>query len=79
MTVKRDGRPRVGTTSRDTQHGPLVEWMDAELVDDRTAQITAHNLFTRTGDTVTIREARLADLQVDSLSDLSQHWGQSRN
>lgn len=25
------------------------------------------------------RDARLADLQVGSLSDLSQHWGQSRN
>lgn len=56
-------------TSRDTQHGPLVEWMYAELVDDRTVQITAHNLFTRTGDTVTIREAlkfrSLAEIERD--------------
>lgn len=59
-----------GKTSRDTQHGPLVEWMEAELIDDRTVQITAHNLFTRTGDTVTIREALKFRARAEIESDL---------
>ncbi len=42
--------------SRETEHGTLVEWENVELVDDRTVKLTAHNLFTRTGDTVTIQE-----------------------
>lgn len=38
--------------SRDTRHGPLVEWMHVGTDDDRTVSIEAHNLFSRTGDEI---------------------------
>lgn len=40
-------------TSRQTRHGELVEWMDVVCTDDRTVQLSAHNLFTRTGEEAT--------------------------
>lgn len=40
-------------SSRQTRHGELVEWMDVACTNDRTVQLSAHNLFTRTGEEVT--------------------------
>ena len=37
---------------RDTVHGPLVEWMDVEVIDERIVRFDAHNVFSATGDTV---------------------------
>ena len=43
-------------TTRETPHGTLIEWMDVELIDDRTVHLAAHNTFVRSGETVTMVE-----------------------
>ena len=40
-------------SSRDTAHGTLIEWSEVTLVDAQTVELVSHNLFTRTGETVT--------------------------
>lgn len=40
-------------TRRQTPHGVLEEWMDASLLDGRTVELRAHNLFVATSETVT--------------------------
>lgn len=40
-------------TSRETLHGTLVEWSEATVIDAQTVELVAHNLFARTGETVT--------------------------
>lgn len=48
-----------GRTTRDTPHGPLVEWTEAVDITggtddtDSTVRLTAHNVFVETKDTVT--------------------------
>lgn len=37
---------------RDTVHGPLVEWMEVEVIDERIVRFDAHNVFSVAGDTV---------------------------
>jgi len=57
-------------TSRDSPHGTLVEWADVTTVDEHTVELAAHNLFLRSGDTVT-ETVRLAFRpRVDIESDL---------
>lgn len=57
------------STSRDTPHGPLVEWMDVELVDERTVRFQAHNHFAAGDETVTEKQSLvfrgLAELEAD--------------
>ncbi len=40
-------------TIRDTVHGTLLEWSEATALADDMVELTFHNLFQRTGDTVT--------------------------
>jgi hypothetical protein len=40
-------------TTRETAHGPLVEWSEADEVAPGVVQLTAHNVFVETGETVT--------------------------
>lgn len=39
-------------TQRETVHGPLVEWMEVEVLDDREVRFDAYNRFAATGETV---------------------------
>jgi hypothetical protein len=39
-------------STRETPHGPLVEWMAADEVDPGTVRIRAFNLFTETGEEI---------------------------
>ncbi|SDQ21365.1 class I SAM-dependent methyltransferase [Microbacterium sp. cf332] len=42
----------AGTTTRDTPHGPLEEWMSATTRDDRVVELVSHNRFLATGEVV---------------------------
>lgn len=46
-------------TSRETQHGTLLEWMDVRLIDQRRVRLDAHNLFADMGEEVTMTLALL--------------------
>ncbi|PPB49866.1 class I SAM-dependent methyltransferase [Arthrobacter pityocampae] len=48
-----DGWAAQGRTTRDTPHGPLTEWQDVSETAPGIIELTFHNRFAETGDTVT--------------------------
>ena len=67
-------------TSRETQHGTLLEWMEVHPIDERTVRLDSHNLFVDTGHEVTMsttlvfrscpeieRDLRSAEFSIDAV------------
>lgn len=61
----------AGATHRETPHGELVEWMDVDVVDERTVRFRAHNRFVATGETVTEEQSLIFRSRAEIEGDLS--------